>query len=128
MTLSGARRFASSGHRRPSTALCRTAPMPPSATIGGREARRSANLDTRSSIGAARSESRSSFTAQAAARRCRFPEQLLRGLTAIILRLEPCGAFGRRFLFVERPAFHAAGDGDDLAADVPGQLVGCENE
>ncbi len=43
-TLSGARRFASSGQRSPATAPPRIAPIPPSATIGGPFASRSRNL------------------------------------------------------------------------------------
>src|SRR5256885_11248283 len=42
-TASGARRFASSGQRRRGTALETSAPIPPSATIGGPLCRRSRN-------------------------------------------------------------------------------------
>src|SRR4029078_7680493 len=45
-TLSGARRFASSGQRSRGTALETSVPMPPSPTKGGSSARRSRNLLT----------------------------------------------------------------------------------
>src|SRR5664279_5965036 len=51
MTLSGARRFASSGQRRRATALASSAPMPPSATIGAPSLSRSRNLLTTASVG-----------------------------------------------------------------------------
>ena len=51
MTLSGARRFASSGQRSRETALASSAPMPPSATIGAPAASRSRNLLMRFSLG-----------------------------------------------------------------------------
>ena len=44
MTLSGARRFASSGQRSRETALASSAPMPPSVTIGAPDSSRSRNL------------------------------------------------------------------------------------
>ena len=50
-----------------------------------------------------------------------------RGLTANHLRLETDGAaqaapflFRKRLVVVDDAAFHAAGDGDELAADVAG--------
>ena len=50
-TLSGARRFASSGQRSRGTAPEISAPMPPSATIGGPERRRSSKrLDIRATV------------------------------------------------------------------------------
>ena len=58
MTLSGARRFASSGQRRPGAAPASSAPMPPSATIGGPSRAARGTCSSRSSVGSRNSRVR----------------------------------------------------------------------
>src|SRR5215208_4836747 len=130
-TLSGARRFASSGQRIRGTASERSAPMPPSATIGGPSLSRCSNR-----VGIA-------WTLCAAPRAPALKlspanadeEPLLRSGTDgnhSTTWWSESGGASRRFSFpsvvVHDAAFHPARDGDDLPRHVAGQLVRREHD